>query len=417
MISPLGDKPIPTLPLVHVLALMLFVNHEGVITPDGSGHIGRIIEGEAACLSEGSVWGMTSGPQSFQVFQRFTKVDREVIFAPGSKIYGADDPTKLKRLPIVSGFEAGVFGVNRAMRRAASRVKNEIVLLRTLVVMSDEKLGFALKTRLKRRIDAETHRENIRFLKNFVHSNAKLAKEIRAFLASMENPLDSINRRNVYRYVLIVRAIQRRAEALTADQHDVLEAVTYSGRDIEEWIGRVVQRCSRMATELDDKKSWWLGITTELPLGVSEQRVTNFVKRLKGYRDELKRSFINPILPWTAFAHAAVQEMIDGFEARQYNRIASNARRAAAFLKAVALRDQLSAAIQMVNSGDIDALQRFREAGLQWMMDCAPWVQPYHLREMGEITDLIRGVAHRGDDRADGLREIERRFDHALSAA
>lgn len=100
-----------------------------------------------------------------------------------------------------------------------------------------------------------------------------------------------------------------------------------------------------MATELGDKQPWWIGVNDSLPKGIGQQRISNFVYRLKGYIQELENVCAKPFQPWAARAANAMRAMVAGFERKQYSTISENARKAIVALQAITLREQLSIAI------------------------------------------------------------------------
>lgn len=374
MISP-PDRPIPDLAIVPLCALLLYVDHHGTIVPDSEGYIGEIVTGTAATISEGSAWVMKNGQRNAEVFQIFMLFNGPDIFGDPTRIRNPNNIDFEGVHLVVTGFKAGILGLKRANEHAQNRVMTDIELWRRLITMSDDVLMFAIGTNLRRDIEITEHEDGCDMLIEFANSTHPLAGEVQASLKKMRNPRDIRNRKNVYRMVLIVRAIQRRALELAEGRHDTLAAILFQKREVEEWVGIVVQRTSRMATELGNKQPWWLGITDSLPHGIGQQRAGNFVNRLKGYAEELEHVGAKPFQPWTSRAETAINNMIRGFEERQYRDISLNARKALAALRAVGLREQISIAILLTRSNNMNDRPRIIEALISarvWVRDCAP---------------------------------------------
>lgn len=369
------DRTIPGLQTVHLRALLLYVDRDGNIVPDSEGYIGEILDGEARTVSEGSAWVMTSGPRNAEVFQIFMRFNGLEIFGDPTKIRNPNNVDLDDIGIVVTGFKAGILGLKRADDHAQTRVMTDIEIWRRVATMSDSVLMLAIGTNLGRDIEVAEHERSCDLLIEFAGSAHPLAGEVRGFLRKMRNPRDIRHRWNIYRMVLMVRAIQRRALELAEGKHDTLAAILFQKREVEEWVGIVVQRASRMASELGDKQPWWIGITDSLPRGIGQQRAGNFVNRLKGYIDELERVYAEPFQPWAARAANAMRAMVTGFEGKQYGKISENARKAVAALRAVGLREQISIAVLLTHGDNMNDRPRIIEALISarvWVRDCAP---------------------------------------------
>lgn len=369
------DRAIPAPQIVHLRALLLYVDSDSNIVPDSEDYIGEILTGDAVTVSEGSAWCMKEGLHSAEVFQAFVRYNGEHVFSNPSLIRNPDNVDLDDISIVVTGFKAGILGLKRADEHAQTRVMSDIEIWRRVATMSDSVLMLAIGTNLSHDIEVAEHERGCDLLIEFADSAHPLAGEVRTFLRKMRNPRDIRHRWNVYRMVLIVRAIQRRALELAEGKHDTLAAILFQKREVEEWVGIVVQRASRMTSELSDKQPWWIGITDSLPRGIGQQRVRNFAYRLKGYIQELERVCAKPFQPWATRAANAMRAMVTGFEGKQYGKISENARKAVAALRAVGLREQISIAVLLTHDDDMNDRPRIIEALMAaraWARDYAP---------------------------------------------
>ena len=226
-------------------------------------------------------------------------------------------------------------------------------------------------------------------------------------------------RHNVYRMVLIVRAVQRRAKKIGSGKGDTLEAVTQIGLDVARYVGAVTATASRIITELGDEQPWWTGQNGNLTHQSAEQRRRNFIVRLKQYRHELEAMTAKPFRVWTVRAAEAIGGMILGLEAAAYSDVIKSARRAVALLSAVLVREGISRCIGMSvrrESEDTkgDAVDLLNEVN-GWLvyhtetLNLADRAQPMYDRIVQQLTtgtlwDMLDATA----------REAERRFDALL---
>ncbi|MFA6017767.1 MAG: hypothetical protein WCT28_03925 [Patescibacteria group bacterium] len=344
MISPPESTPFhpSTLRVTPLFAILAYVDHDGnpqVI----EGKIGRLIQGPATELSEGTLWALKNG----EVVQAYQKgLDLSRFENPEDIDFRDDDGSEIDRDAlskaqlVVTGFKHGVPGARRGKFHGTERILSGMEAFRSLILLSDEALDHAIGTNLKSDVSVRQHNENIRELKALIDSKGELADEIRTFLEKMSSAKDKINRHNVYRMVLIVRAIQRRAKALKDQKETTLQAITKTGLDISRYIGAVTELAARIITELSDEQPWWIeGKSGNLKPYVATRRRENFRSRLEQYCRELHAITANPFTAWAMIADSAL------FYAMRGENVLENTRKATDAMQVILAREKLSRAV------------------------------------------------------------------------
>lgn len=317
---------------------------------------------------------------------------------------------------VVTGYE----GVNTFWRGLQHAMKSEVSAAEEMLALcelSNEALGFALDTDLRDQISLDQHRANIAELQHFAASGSgKEMEQVREFLGSMENPYDRISRMNAWRWVLIVRAVQRRASARATKKASNVQDLTATFTVTSAYIADVLADARRMAQKLENHQPWWSG-DGQLSEEISRRRRSNLTYWLE--RQVVSLHLIHA-KPFRAWAHRAADEMAlfanllrekapDGTEMR------ACANEAVCALRAIALMETISRAIMEEHSRaeDRDSIagERTRKACstvLDWGLN--PDLLPMNTwHEVCEIVDLARQVqsSKLQYERIDGLRCLE----------
>ena len=410
MISPLEAIPNRIFSFSHVtlLATLAFVDCEGSFY-EVDGFDGETLNEPAVSISEGAIWALTSGRNAGNIVQFFPASKWE-SGKRNLKVFAGVDPEHPPST-IVAQYEGGVCGALRATDHATNRVQSSIDAFHDLVHMSDRMLEHALETNLEGAISYAQHIENVQMLEEYIQSNGDVADEIRAFLAKIHSRNDRKKRRNVYRMVLIVRAVQRRAKEIAEEKTETLKAVAQIKMDVARYIGAITDMASRIATELEDHHSWQSGDAGMLSPSVSQRRLQNWINQLMQYKTLLAEVHAHPFRRWAIRASAHIGNMIAGYANGQYSHILDNSRSAVAALRAILVREQISLAISTGRKGDKTRVQESMIDIFSWARDLSP-----RLGMAGSVATLLNQAWQLNDGNdweaaEDQLHEIEREFD------
>jgi hypothetical protein len=406
-------NPLIALPTVQFLALLAYVDHEGNIEVRDGGFNGELIQGTAAVISEGALWVYENG-DVVQLYPRGVSLLNSPKFIKPS-------PTNPRAAHmVVADFKSGILGTDRAMKYATARVLTDLEAFQGLVTLSDGALDHAIGSNLKGDVSVRQHHENIAELEALVRSGGDLAGEIRAFLEKIKDPRDKRKRHNVYRMVLIVRAVQRRAKEITEGKGNTLEAVTEIGLDVARYVGAVTATAAQIITELNDVQPWWTGNDGDLQHHVAEKRRKNFVARLRQYHTELLAVTAKPFRCWTFAAADRLHDLADWIETAQYANVLTDARYVVALMEAILVREGISRCITLTTRQESEDA---KSDALDLLTAVSDWYAAY-MHTLGILNrgqpmyDRLLQQIQRGTlwDMLDAAaRETERRFDELLS--
>ncbi len=337
MISPAeSHNPLHSFETVNLLALLVYVDSKGNHQPI-NGFDGEVMYETATEISPKRLWVITSGARRGQVVQYFPRGSRHlnrVALHPTAKIASP--------WLIVSAFENGLATASRGMRHAERRVLSELEAFLALNQLSDDALMYALETNLRHDDNVAVHQTNIDELDELVRSNGNLAEEIRNFLNAFRNRMDRTSRHNVWRCVLIVRAVQRRAKIISDDKHRDLDSITTVTINIARYIGAVVTLASRIRTEMSDAHPWWICQRAGLSQRELEKRLHNFRIHLRQHVTDLSAVHADP---FRCFAETAVwhlQAMLIGYQTSNYSQIIADANQVEVCMQSILACEGLS---------------------------------------------------------------------------
>lgn len=367
MINPLERKPNHplTLSTVQLIALLAYVNRDGELK-ERDGYKGETItEDDAVVVSEGALWVLKSGdvvqlcriPEA-EALLNFPGLVRQTISLHEAAM-------------VVTEFGGGILGASRAMVHATVRVLTDLEAFQGLVTLSDEALDYAVGSNLKTEVSQREHLQNIAELEELVRSGGELANEIRTFLEAIKSAKDRRKRHNVYRMVLITRAVQRRAKTIGEAKGDTLEAVTTIGLDVAHYVGAVTATAAKIRTELNDEQLWWTGSDGDLPHQTAVRRRKNFIARLRQYRTELLAITAKPFRCWTFAAADRLQDLADWIESGQYSNVLTDARYIVALMDAILVREGVSRCIAITTRPE-DV--KSRRMALSLLTDVNLWI-------------------------------------------
>lgn len=358
-----ATNPILTLsqPVDPSLFLILFVNKAGDIEPDADRYIGELTECLVTVLSEGAVWVPQAGKYAHRVLQRYN-LRGHTVMSHSIRCDTVPDDTEradyvqalCDRAIVVTAIgHKGILGLGRAMKEhAPKRVLSGLQALHLLMTLPDETLSHALETNLKGTVPIKKHRKYIRELKSHVHSNGEIAGEIRDFLEEIGDAEDRTARHNVYRMVMIVRAIIRRAKLLIQGKEDTLTALTAISIDISRYISAVTEIAARIRTELKDQKPWWTGENGTLTPKVAANRRKNFVERLREYEMVMRAITAQPFYVWANDAADRLHDLADWIEAKVYGNVGHTTVYIVQLMEAILHREKVSRCITHAKRGD-----------------------------------------------------------------
>jgi len=378
MISPFESAPFhpDTLQFVPLLALLTYVDRDGNQLKI-RGKAARVIQSSATQLSQGTLWVLENGEVA-QAYQRGIKIpnDPEAIDFTDTDGSQIDKETLSEIGLIITRFEHGIFGACRGTGHGTERVLYGIEAFRSLILLSDEALEHAIGTNLESYVSIREHNKYIKELNSLVSSNGELADEIRTFLEKMGSARDRTDRHNVYRMVLIVRAIQRRAIVLKDQRGTTLQAITKTGLDISKYISAIMGLAARIITELNDEQPWWIeGQSGNLKPYIAARRRESFRSRLEQYSRELRSVTANPLADWANIADSALFQMIQG------NDVVENARKVVDVMHVILAREKLSRAVMNTQLGV--AVQDDKKQG------CLDLLSDLYIR-VGSVVDAKR---------------------------
>ncbi len=203
----------------------------------------------------------------------------------------------------VSKFDGGMLGLDRALHHAMEKELTRAELFQALREMTDPVLEHALDTNLKSKISEAQHRRNIAELQDFAqHGTSEEAGQIRIFLGAMESPNDRINRLNVWRMVLIVRAIQRRAAKIVEHKLGTnIPNLIAAHAAVSAYIADVVSDANRMAVKLENRQAWWTNYG-HLPAQNRRIRRSNMARWLGDNIVALREIRAKPFRAWANIA-------------------------------------------------------------------------------------------------------------------
>lgn len=412
MIKPREQKsnPILLFPRVRLAAHLIHVDRDGNILVEredgGMGH--EVNDDDVVSVSEGAVWVLQNG-DVVQAYPRERVPDHSPVLRE------IDRGTML-----ITAFSGGILGASRAMGHASARVLTDLEAFRGLVTLSDGALNYAISTNLSNAVSTDQHRANLSELERLVRSGGSLDHEIRTFLAKIRNPKDVIERHNVYRMVLIVRAVQRRANRITDAKSDALEAVTTIGLDVARYIGAVVATAAQMRTELLDVQPWWTGNDDEIGCNEAKKRRRNFVTRLQRYRVEMFAVTAKPFRCWTLNAAERLQDLAVWIEGGQYGNVLVTARYIVDLMEAIIVREGISRCMR-ITSEKLDDVSRM--TAILLLTNFTTWIDRRQsipglidLIRAQPIIDRIGGVMYMSpwEEIQAAARDVERDFDALL---
>ena len=345
MIKPIERKSnyLLTLPTVPLRALVAFVNRDDNIE-NRDGFFGEIISCPATSLSEGALWVPRTGECAGEVLQLYPRANTLLKYSGFVRKNGyAMNEIAL----VVSAFRGGITSADRAMKHASTRVLTDLEAFHGLVTLSDDALNHAIGSNLNGDVSVLQHNENLTELEALVRSGGVLADEIRAFLKKLKNAKDARNRHNVYRMVLITRAVQRRAKKIADGKGDTLEAITVIGLDVARYVGAVTAMAAQIRTELSDVQPWWTGMDFGLAPGQGSRRRANFVARLRQYRTEFLAVTAKPFRGWASQVAGMLRTFADCIEYRHFEHVLDNARVIVGLAEVILLREGVSRCITM----------------------------------------------------------------------
>lgn len=400
-----------------LLALYAYVNRDDVLVPR-DGYFGEILCREAVSVSEGAVWVLAEGPRAGEVVQIYPRgknlhYDWSVIH---THEIAASDPCS--RCSMVIAPFANMLTADRAMQHATARILPELEAFRALVGLSDEALEHAIGTNLETTVEVEAHARNVEELHLLVRSGGELAEEIRAFLKKMRSRNDIRNRRNTYRMVLIVRAVQRRAKTIGEAKGGTLQAITTIGLDVARYVGAVTGPSGRVVTELSDPQPWWIGQNGNLSSRVADKRRQNFIEYLEERRNEFRAMKAHPFRRWTFRAADEIDTMLSCYRDKRYDTIYLHARKIVSALRTVLLREQVSRAIMTTHRHDSSErafVDETLKAAQVWARESAPSLDiGTQMNQVVQILDITKSVnsASTWIDLQNALREIEQAIDN-----
>lgn len=420
MINPREATPsFAILPHTLLYAVVANANSKGELPPEGDP---QVPQGWAVCFSENScvtladnmLWIVRQGTNrsvpSGTVLQRF---------APGKSLartIGGNEKTNpwfhKKGAPklVVSEF-ATITAADRAMRQAMDDELSDIRLMRALDNLGNEALAHALYTDLRKTIPLEQHRANVEELKALARaSTGKLAREITQFLRAMENPYDKTNRYNVWRKVLIMRAIQRRARAIAEGKTSRTEQVIVAQSATASYIAGVCSFAERVMSVLENRQPWWTQ-TGVIP-GINARRRLNFAKRLNRDASMLESICANPFRPWAILAADRVRKMSDGLRKGNLQQIGAWSQEAIGFLEAICIHELVSRGmVSMRDSNETHIAHEAFTRSISWMLQTAPMLKV--LPENGRVIVVEAQTGQRSTNAGNRLAHL-RRIEHVL---
>lgn len=309
---------------------------------------------------------------------------------------------------VVSAFESGITGADRAMAQAMADELSDIEYMHALDACSNEMLAHALYTDLREHVSLEEHLANIHELEGFADaSSGTMGDEIREFLVAMRNPRDKIGRYNVYRKVLIVRAVQRRAKGIVTDKLDRVQEIVAAQNATAMYIGDVERLAGRAASVLTDKQPWWTsnGI---LP-SVDQHMRRKFANRLRGYVASLECIYANPFRPWAALAAYRMNAMVMGLETDRFQDIGSNSDHARGYLQAMRVQERVSRGVMSVRQdGGMSAAHDALAHAIDWSLQTAPRlrISTANVREIVHESQVGQRTGSKAR-RIEALRNVE----------